>query len=102
LPGFSEARRQEACINRSKQMLSRQFRYRDLEEHGVVTNRVQLTKLIRTQGFPPGRMLSPNCRVWDEGEIAEWLASRPTVSATPLKGGAKLRQERARSREAAA
>jgi predicted DNA-binding transcriptional regulator AlpA len=93
---FQRSAPPEVRITGANKMLSRQFRFRDLEELGVVRNRVQLTKLIATQGFPPGRMLSPNCRVWDEDAVAEWLESRPVAYSMPLRGGAKLRVERAR------
>ena len=59
-------------------MLARQLRYRDLKDRGLFNNRVTLGLWIREQGFPPGRLVGPNTRLWDEAEIAEWLASRPS------------------------
>jgi len=61
-------------------MLARQLRYRDLKERGLFNNRVTLALWIRDHGFPPGRRVGPNTRLWDEAEIAAWLASRPTES----------------------
>jgi predicted DNA-binding transcriptional regulator AlpA len=53
------------------------LRYRQLEERGYASSRTQLANLIRERKFPAGRLLSPNCRVWLESEIDEWLESRP-------------------------
>jgi hypothetical protein len=54
------------------------LRFSDLKERGIVRNWPSLKRWVETIGFPPGRMLSPNTRVWTEAEIEEWLASRPT------------------------
>jgi hypothetical protein len=53
------------------------FRFRDLQERGIVNNRVTLKNWIDKGVFPPGRLVGPNTRLWDEVEIAAWLASRP-------------------------
>jgi hypothetical protein len=73
----------------------RLMRYKDLRARGFVKNRVQLKRLIDNYGFPQGRMISPNARAWNEDEIEDWYASRPTESRPPV-GAAKNRQERAR------
>ena len=57
--------------------LPKLIRFSDLKERGIVNNRVTLGQWIETQGFPPGRMLGNNTRVWDEAEITAWLESRP-------------------------
>ena len=59
-------------------MIPRHLRFRDLKERGVVNNHVTLSNWVREHGFPTGRMLGPNTRVWDESEVEAWLASRPT------------------------
>jgi hypothetical protein len=59
-------------------MLAPQLRYRDLKERGLFNNRVTLGIWIKERGFPPGRLVGPNTRLWDEAEVAAWLASRPT------------------------
>ena len=59
-------------------MLARQLRYRDLKDRRLFKNRVTLALWIRDQGFPRGRLVGPNMRLWDEAEITAWLASRPT------------------------
>jgi predicted DNA-binding transcriptional regulator AlpA len=52
-------------------------RFCDLKARGIVRNWVTLRHLVDERGFPPGRKLGPNTRVWTEDEIAAWLASRP-------------------------
>jgi predicted DNA-binding transcriptional regulator AlpA len=53
------------------------LRYSDLKAAGIVNSRVALSRLIKFQQFSPGRLLSPNTRVWGEDEVQAWLASRP-------------------------
>jgi len=68
--------------------MRRHVRYTDLEQRGIVNNRVTLTNWIRNQGFPPGRLIGPNTRVWDEEEVQRWLDSRPTEpKPTPRREG---------------
>jgi predicted DNA-binding transcriptional regulator AlpA len=55
------------------------LRYPDLVAMGVVNSRPTLARMIATQGFPPGRLISPNARAWEEGEVTAWIASRPTA-----------------------
>jgi predicted DNA-binding transcriptional regulator AlpA len=79
-------------------MLARQLRYRDLKERGLFNNRVTLGLWIKEQGFPPGRLVGPNTRLWDEAEIAAWLASRPTEpKAAPEPIRARKTEHRART-----
>ena len=54
------------------------LRFRDLKDRGIVSNHVTLKRWIEWEGFPPGRLLGPNTRVWREFEIEAWLDSRPT------------------------
>jgi len=60
-------------------MLNKQLRFRDLKEQGVANNWVTLNKRIDQEGFPAGRLLGKNTRVWDELEVVAWLDSRPTA-----------------------
>jgi predicted DNA-binding transcriptional regulator AlpA len=53
------------------------IRYADLVEKGVVNSRMTLKRLIDAQGFPPGRLITPNARAWTEDEVNAWIASRP-------------------------
>lgn len=55
------------------------LRFKHLQERRIVNNRVTLSRWQSLYGFPPGRMIGPNTRVWTEEEIDEWLASRPTA-----------------------
>jgi hypothetical protein len=55
------------------------LRFSDLKERGLVQNWVTLARWIEHQGFPPGKKLGPNIRVWTEEEIDAWFASRPTA-----------------------
>ena len=54
------------------------LRFRDLKDRKIVTNHVTLKRWIEGEGFPPGRMLGPNTRVWREDEIEAWIMSRPS------------------------
>jgi hypothetical protein len=53
------------------------LRLKDLKADGVVNSWPQLKTLVEQFGFPPGRYLSAQCRVWTEDEVAKWVASRP-------------------------
>jgi predicted DNA-binding transcriptional regulator AlpA len=57
------------------------LRFRDLKARGIVSNHPTLKRWIDKEGFPPGRLLGPNTRVWLESEIEAWIASRPTERA---------------------
>jgi predicted DNA-binding transcriptional regulator AlpA len=72
--------------------LTKLLRFADLRERGILRN-WPAYKRLQKLGFPAGRMLSANTRVWTENEIDEWLASRP-VEGPALRGMAKIRHER--------
>lgn len=55
------------------------IRYPDLVAKGVVNSRMTLKRLIDTQGFPPGVLITPNARAWDEREVDAWIAARPAA-----------------------
>jgi predicted DNA-binding transcriptional regulator AlpA len=59
--------------------MRKRLRFRDLEECGLVNNRVTLQNWIRDRGFPPGQMTGPNSRTWGEEEVEAWIDSRPTA-----------------------
>jgi predicted DNA-binding transcriptional regulator AlpA len=67
--------------------MDRRLRYRDLLAKGIVKNRTTLGNWIRDRGFPPGQMTGPNTRTWGEGEIEDYLDSRPSAPkpAIPTK-----------------
>jgi predicted DNA-binding transcriptional regulator AlpA len=60
-------------------LVTKYLRFRDLKERGIVNNRPTLSRWIENEGFPPGRRLGPNTRVWEEREIEEYVASRPAA-----------------------
>lgn len=60
--------------------MKKYLRYPDLVAQGIVRSKMTLHRLIRDHGFPPGRLLTPNCRAWDEDEVAAWIATRPTAT----------------------
>jgi hypothetical protein len=45
-------------------------------------------------GFPVGRMIGPNTRVWIEEEVEKWVKSRPIAGPAP-RGIAKVKSDRA-------
>ena len=69
------------------------LRLRNLKERGIVLSWPQLKRLQELHGFPLGRLLSPNVRVWTEEEIDAYIASRP-VTGGELRGAAKAKHER--------
>jgi hypothetical protein len=76
--------------------MTKLLRYADLKDRQIVKSRAQLKNLIEKYGFPPGRMLGPNTRVWgEETEIAAWLDSRP-IAGPPPRGAAKAGKGRPR------
>jgi predicted DNA-binding transcriptional regulator AlpA len=60
--------------------MERRLRFADLQAANLVTNRVTLKNWIHHLGFPPGQLTGPNTRTWGEGEIKQWIESRPTAS----------------------
>ena len=53
--------------------------YPDLVEMGIFRSRMTLHRAIAEQGFPEGRRITPNVRVWTEDEVGSWITSRPTA-----------------------
>jgi hypothetical protein len=71
--------------------MTHKLRFPELKRRGIVHNRAQLKNMIARYNFPPGTLLTPNCRVWDEeDELNPWLASRP-VEGPALRGAAKAK-----------
>jgi hypothetical protein len=54
-------------------------RYDDLESAGIFTCWEQAGRLIDKYGFPPGRLITPNTRVWEVQAVNDWIATRPTA-----------------------
>jgi predicted DNA-binding transcriptional regulator AlpA len=53
------------------------LRYPDLVAMGVINSRPTLARMIATQNFPPGQLISPNARAWEESEVIAWVRTRP-------------------------
>ncbi len=62
------------------------IRYNDLVAKGVVNSRMSLKRLIDTQGFPPGVLITPNARAWNEDDVDAWIASRPAARKSSARG----------------
>ena len=54
---------------------SKLLRFRDLHRVGI-RNHPTLSRWIKKQGFPPGRLIGPNTRVWTVEEVEAWWESR--------------------------
>ncbi|MEJ0094841.1 MAG: AlpA family phage regulatory protein [Methylocella sp.] len=61
------------------------IRYTDLVAKGVVNSRMTLKRMIDLQGFPPGRLVTPNSRAWTEAEVDQWIEGRPTARKTDAR-----------------
>jgi hypothetical protein len=73
----------------------RLLRFKDLRDRGIITNWPMLKRRIERDGFPVGRMVGPNTRVWIEEEVEKWVKSRPIAGPEP-RGIAKIKHDRAR------
>jgi predicted DNA-binding transcriptional regulator AlpA len=61
------------------------IRYSDLVAKGIVNSRMTLKRLIDLQDFPPGVLIRPNARAWDEAIVDAWVASRPAARKPPTR-----------------
>jgi hypothetical protein len=84
--------------------MGRLLRYADFVARGLFKNRQSLKNAQDKHGFPRGRLLGPNTRVWDEEEEVEpWLASRPTApKPTPRPKRPRGRPRKAKRQQATA
>jgi hypothetical protein len=72
------------------------LRYADLVKRGYVNNKTTLRNWINKGIFPPGELIGPNTRAWDEDkDIAPWEAiNRPTApKPTPKSPGRPRKAE---------
>jgi predicted DNA-binding transcriptional regulator AlpA len=60
-------------------------RYADLEREGICRSRQDLKNKIDRLGFPPGFMLSANCRAWRWVDVEAWFDSRPIKHPKPAQ-----------------
>jgi predicted DNA-binding transcriptional regulator AlpA len=68
-------------------MFSCLLRFDDLKKRGIVSNRPQLQQMISKYGFPPGRRISPNTRVWTDTEVTAFIETAPTERKTIAPSG---------------
>ena len=82
--------------------MQRLIRFADLKALGIASSWMQVSRLIKEQGFPPGFRLTPRTRSWGEDDVQRWLDRRPSALDTPLlRGRAKALQDQARAKEQA-
>lgn len=60
--------------------MTKYLRFSDLQERGIVGSRPTLARWVKSNGFPPGKHIGPNTRVWTEAEIQDWLSARETAA----------------------
>lgn len=63
------------------------LRYPDLVAKGIVASRMTLKRLIDRHGFPPGMLVTPNARAWNEADVDAWLLARPSSRKSPTYDG---------------
>ena len=76
-------------------MLPTYIRFRDLKERGIVASWPQLKFMIDNYGFPPGRLASPQVRIWREDEVSEYLENPPFLPAQQRGAVARLMAKKA-------
>ena len=76
-------------------MLPTYIRFKVLKQRGIARSWPYLKDLIEDHGFPAGKLLSPQVRVWDEGEVSAWLETRPVEPAPPRGFAARRAAEKA-------
>jgi hypothetical protein len=54
------------------------LRHADLVARGITTSWARTRHLQTHEGFPLGKLLGPNSRVWSVDEILAWWNSRPS------------------------
>lgn len=84
--------------------MQRLLRFRDLQAAGIVNNWTSINYKVKHYGFPLGKYLSPNTRVWTDEEISAWVDSRPSAvtPANARKGAAARSVRTAKAAQAAA
>jgi hypothetical protein len=60
--------------------IQRRLRYADLVQLGLFKNRQSLKNAVDNYGFPRGALTGENSRTWGEGEVQDWIDSRPVKS----------------------
>ena len=62
------------------------YRFSDLKAAGIVSNRMTLSRWIRSYGFPKGILLGPNTRAYEVEAVESWLRSRSQQGDRPDTG----------------
>ncbi len=62
------------------------YRFADLKAAGIVSNRMTLSRWIRSYGFPKGILLGPNTRAYEVEAVESWLRSRSQQGVRPDPG----------------
>lgn len=75
-PFASRQRFGKADVAAGADALPTYCRYRDLVENGIVSNRMQLARMIANEGFPAGFKISVNIHVFDVSKVRAWLAAK--------------------------
>lgn len=52
-------------------------RYKQLNEEGIIPDRMALARKIEKERFPKPLAMGPNTLAWDYDEVCAWVASRP-------------------------
>jgi hypothetical protein len=78
------------------------LRHTDLVERKITTSWPKTRHMQQHYGFPLGRLLGPNTRVWTVDEVADWLNSRPTSTSAHVMARAEKSIEANRARRHAA
>jgi hypothetical protein len=88
--------------------MQKRLRYADLLALGIVKNRQTIHNWQEKYGFPLGQLTGPNCRTWTEGEIQDYLDTRPTAPkqtpgrVPPARRRGRRKKSKAKSFEATA
>jgi hypothetical protein len=61
------------------------LRFEDLRRKGIVNSWPGLRHLQLHEGFPIGKLLGPQTRVWTAAEVNAWLAHRPSEPSEQTK-----------------
>jgi hypothetical protein len=74
-------------------MLPELLRFKDLKRVGI-NNWVTLRRRVEKDGFPPGRLLGPQTRMWTLQEVTDWFNSPTTnqrrSNESPKHGGPQV------------
>ena len=71
------------------------IRFKTLQAKGIAESWAFLRNLIENYGFPPGKLLSPQIRIWAEDEVGAWVETRPVAPAEPRGIAASRRAQKA-------